>query len=77
MSREEMEALAEPEGFRPFVIRTVSGKEYQVPHPEFISIPPGEETSYVEVYELTPSRRHSVGRWVPLSNIDAIEFANP
>ena len=26
------------EGFRPFVIRTSDGREYEVPHPEFIAI---------------------------------------
>jgi hypothetical protein len=25
-------------GFRPFVLRTSDGREYQIPHPEFIAI---------------------------------------
>jgi hypothetical protein len=25
-------------GFRPFVIRTSDGREYEVPHPEFIAV---------------------------------------
>jgi hypothetical protein len=29
-------------GFRPFVIRTSDGREYEVPHPEFILIAPHE-----------------------------------
>ena len=29
-------------GFRPFAIRTSDGREYEVPHPEFILIAPHE-----------------------------------
>jgi len=29
-------------GFRPFVIRTSDGREFRVPHPEFILIAPHE-----------------------------------
>ena len=29
-------------GFRPFIIRTSDGREYDVPHPEFILIAPNE-----------------------------------
>ena len=29
-------------GFRPFSIRTSDGREYEVPHPEFILIAPHE-----------------------------------
>lgn len=33
----------------PFVLRMADGKEYSVPHPDYISIPP--KASYVIVYD--------------------------
>ena len=49
--REEPEALAEPEGFRPFPMG--SSRTFEVPHPEVLSILPGSDGSYAEVYEVT------------------------
>jgi hypothetical protein len=77
MNRSEIAELAEPEGFKPFVIITSSGTRYSIDHPDYIDIPPlpqveqGEEAgpSYVTVYN-----RGSVARFIVLENIASIEF---
>jgi hypothetical protein len=77
MNRSEIAHLAEPEGFKPFVIITSSGVRYSIDHPDYIDIPPlpqveqGEEAdpSYVTVYN-----RGSVARFIVLENIASIEF---
>jgi hypothetical protein len=77
MTRSEIALLAEPEGFKPFVIITSSGTRYSIDHPDYIDIPPlpqveqGEEAdpSYVTVYN-----RGSVARFIVLENIASIEF---
>jgi hypothetical protein len=45
MTREEMQALVEPEGFRPLVIR-LKDSSYEVPEADFVGLPPGERTPY-------------------------------
>jgi len=77
MTRSEIAKLAEPDGFRPFVIITSGGTHYSIDHPDSIDIPPvpereaGEETfpSYVTVYH-----RASVPRFIVLENIASIEL---
>lgn len=49
MTLEELSQLAEPEGFSAFVIVTKQGLRAQIPHPEFIDIPP-EGASFVTIY---------------------------
>lgn len=69
MTREDFEELAKPEGFQPFIIVTQGGLRMEVPHPEYIDIPP-EAGSYVVVY--TTGRTH-IARWLDLNAIDHIE----
>jgi len=45
MTREELSEFAKVDGFRPFTIFSQGGLRAEVPHPEFIVIPPGEQTS--------------------------------
>ena len=77
MTRSEIARLAEPEGFRPFVIITSGGTRYSIDHSDYIDIPPvpepeeGEDIwpSYVTVYN-----RGSVPRFIVLENIASVEF---
>ncbi len=69
--------LADPMTFRPFVVVTGSGTRFNVPHPDFIDIPPvpeepdeEENPSYVIIY----SGGASIPRMVVLENIQEIEF---
>jgi hypothetical protein len=71
MTRDEMQQLAESEGFRPFAIVTQGGLRMEVPHPEFINIPP-EGASYVLVY--TTGRPAHVPRFIELDAIDHIDW---
>lgn len=70
MTREEMDELAKPEGFRPFAIVTQGGLRMEVPHPEFIDIPP-DGASFVTVY--TTGRAH-VAKFIELDAIDHIDW---
>ena len=72
MTRVEMIEFANPKGFRPFAIVAIGGLRMEVPHPEFIVIPPGEETSYVEVWKNIG--RVSVAKFVELDAIDHIDW---
>jgi hypothetical protein len=47
MKLDELKAFAGAEGFRPFVIKTKGGLTVEVPHPEFVTIPPDEEASFI------------------------------
>lgn len=47
MTREQIESVAA--SGKPFILRMADGKEYPVPHPDYISIPP--KGSYVIVYD--------------------------
>jgi hypothetical protein len=47
MKLDELKAFAEPQGFRPFVIKTKGGLTMEVPHPEFVTIPPDDEASFI------------------------------
>jgi hypothetical protein len=70
MTIQEFEALAAPEGFQPFVIVTKSGWSIEVPHPEFVDIPP-QPASYVIVYSTGAGRAL---RLIDLGDIDHIEY---
>ena len=75
MTRDALQPLAEPEGFRPFAIVTHGGSRFEVPHPEFIEIPPGEETPFVIVYRPgRTNRRVSIPKFVDLTAIDHVDF---
>jgi hypothetical protein len=73
MKLQEFEALAREEGFRAFTVYTKGGLKAEVPHPEFVSIPPGEEPSYVLVYFLV--NKIAVPRFIDLDAIDHIDFS--
>jgi hypothetical protein len=70
MTREEIEQLAQPEGFQPFAIVTQGGLRMEVPHPEFIDIPP-EDATFVSVYR---TARPHVPRFIELAAIDHIDW---
>jgi hypothetical protein len=70
MTREEIKQLAHPESFRVFAIVTRDGLRMEVPHREFIALPP-EGASYVLVY--STGRAH-VPRWIELNEIDHIDW---
>jgi hypothetical protein len=71
MTRDAIQPLAESEGFRAFIIVTKSGTHFLVPHPEFIEIPPGEDTPYIIVYG---PGRVSVPKFIDLDAIDHLDF---
>lgn len=70
MSLEELNQLAEPEGFRPFMIVTKQGLRMEIPHPEFIDIPP-EGSSFVTVYRTGQAH---MPRLIDLNAIDHIDL---
>jgi hypothetical protein len=70
MTRDEMQQLAESEGFRPFAIVTQGGLRMEVPHPEFINIPP-DGASFVTVYTTGRAR---VPKFIELEAIDHIDW---
>jgi hypothetical protein len=71
MTREEIVQLPEPIGVRPFTITTSGGLRLNIPHPDFIDMPPKarRSPSHVTVYN-----RNSVARFIVLTNIDSVEF---
>jgi hypothetical protein len=70
MTREEIEEMSQPEHFEPFAIVTIGGLRMEVPHPEFIDVPP-EGATYVTVY--TTGRAH-IAKFVALDAIDHIDW---
>jgi hypothetical protein len=50
MKLDELKAFAGAEGFRPFVIKTKGGLIMEVPHPEFVAIPPDDDASFIGVW---------------------------
>jgi hypothetical protein len=71
MKLDELKAFTEPQGFRPFVIKTKGGLTMEVPHPEFVTIPPDDEASFIGVWT---TQRPTVLRLIDLGAIDHIEF---
>src|SRR5262249_4616387 len=63
----ELAAMSAPEGFRPFSIITKGGLRMEVPHPEFVSIPPDETASFFGVYT---TARPTILRLIDLDAID-------
>jgi hypothetical protein len=74
MRLDEIKAMAEAEGFQPFVIQTKAGLKLKVPHPEFLSIPPDPEASLFGVWTQTPTKTRVVFRLIDLDSIDHIEM---
>jgi len=70
MTLAEPQQLSEPSGFQPFAVVIQGGLRMEVPHPEFIDIPP-DGASFVVVY--TTGQAH-VPRLIDLAAIDHIEF---
>ena len=71
MKLDELAAMSAPEGFRPFSIITKGGLRMEVPHPEFVSIPPDETASFFGVYT---TARPTILRLIDLDAIDHIEL---
>jgi hypothetical protein len=75
MTRDEISALIDPLGFRPFAVVTQGGLRMEVPHSEFVDIPPisedGEVPSYVTVYT---SRGATIAKFIDLDAIDHIDW---
>jgi hypothetical protein len=72
MKLDELKAMAAPEGFRPFVIKTKGGLTMEVAHPEFVAIPPDDEASFVGVWTTT---RPTILRLIDLAAIDHIDLS--
>jgi hypothetical protein len=72
MTRDALEPLADSDGFRAFAIVTGSGARFEIPHPEFIDIPPGEETPYIIVYRA--GNKSAVPKFIDLDAIDHLDF---
>ena len=72
MKLDELKAMAAPEGFRPFVIKTKGGLTLEVAHPEFVAIPPDDEASFVGVWTTT---RPTILRLIDLAAIDHIDLS--
>jgi len=72
MTREELSEFAKVDGFRPFTIFSQGGLRAEVPHPEFIVIPPGEQTSFVIVFT---TGRISIPKFIDLDAIDHIDWS--
>jgi len=75
MTRDEISQIIQPQGFRPFAIVTQGGLRMEVPHPEFVDLPPteaGMETpSYVTVYTRA---RAAIAKFIDLDAIDHIDW---
>ena len=70
MTLDELNQLAEPNGFRPFSIVTKAGFSMEIPHPEFIDIPP-EGASFVTVYRTGKAHMPTL---IDLGAIDHIDL---
>jgi hypothetical protein len=70
MTLEELEQLSDPNGFQPFAIITQGGLRMEIPHSEFVDIPP-DGASFITVYTTGRAR---VPRLIDLAAIDHIEF---
>jgi hypothetical protein len=75
MRLEEIEALIKPSNFSPFAIVTQGGLRMEIPHAEFMAIPPdtaeGELPSYVIAYT---TGKATVPVLIDLSAIDHIDY---
>jgi hypothetical protein len=72
MSIEDFEELVAVPGFRPFTVVTKAGWSIEVPHPEFVDVPP-QPVSYVVVY--TSGAGGRAPRLIDLGAIDHIEYS--
>ena len=71
MKLDEIKAMSGPDGFRPFTIVTKGGLSMEIPHPEFVTIPPDDEASYVGVYT---TQKPTILCLIDLNAIDHIDF---
>jgi hypothetical protein len=75
MRLEEIAELIEPSNFRPFAIVTKGGLRMDIPHSEFIAIPPhdadGQASSYVIAFT---TGKATVPRLIDLDAIDHIDY---
>jgi hypothetical protein len=68
MTRDELDGFVNNRPFQRFVLVTQGGLRVEIPHPEFIALPPGE-ASYIIVFQ-----RIRVRSLAPLIiNLDAID----
>lgn len=77
MTRSEITELAQPLGFKPFVLVTASSGRYNVRHPDFIDIPPmgeGEEGEEIEPSYVMVYGKSGVAKWIDLDSITEIDF---
>jgi hypothetical protein len=72
MNSDQLKALAFDKPFRPFVLEMIGGSRIGVLSAGAISIPPGEEPSYVLVYFMVG--KISIPRFIDLDAIDHIDF---
>ena len=52
------------EPFRPFRLRLIDGTEYEVTHPDFISVPPAPRAREVLFYMTADEGKENERRWI-------------
>jgi hypothetical protein len=72
MTRVELAEHLEAGSFKPFTVVTHAGR-FNVPHPDFIDIPPHEKDEPEPSYIIAYTRSGAV-RFVILASIDHLEF---
>lgn len=69
---DQLRRAVKAEPFRPFTICTADGSRYQVPHPDFITVPPTAQRTFVIVGPEDPEDY----RILDLLLVTAIEYGN-
>ena len=59
--------------FRPFTIRTADGERFQVPHRDFVSIPPTSPRIFI-VWDAKVAERHNV---IDVMLVTSLEYDPP
>jgi len=58
--------------FRPFMLRLIDGTEYEVAHPDFISVPPTGRVREVLFYLVRDHASEHERRWIDLGLISEV-----
>jgi hypothetical protein len=58
--------------FRPFRLRLIDGTEYEVRHPDFISVPPARRAREVLFYIVREDEDENERRWIDLGLISEV-----
>ncbi len=58
--------------FRPFRLRLIDGTEYEVTHPDFISVPPAPRAREVLFYMTADEGKEHERRWIDTAMISEV-----